>query len=309
MDEVFEKLSWDDLRVIQAIGERGGLVDAALALGVNHSTMSRRLSTVEQALGVALFDRRRSGYVPTDAGNQMMALGARVEKDILGVARRVSGQRQDLHGVLRIATSDALLVDFLTPVIASFQARHPAVSIDVAVGNTPLNLARGDSDIAFRATRAVPENLYGRRLATIAWAIYGRRRDYAGRAVRLEQVYRQNWVSYGQGLSGLKACGFVSQRVEPANIRYRSDSVYGAAAAIRAGLGVGFLPCMHGDLAPELARISQVEPDISDELWLLTHPDIRRSARVRAFMSHCGDAVARQRHFIEGGAPGHAHCR
>src|SRR5262249_54944536 len=94
MTDQLQKLSWDDLRIIKAIGESGGLAAAAEALGVNHSTISRRLSAVEETVGVILFDRRRSGYAPTDAGAEMVALGDRVEKDILGVARRVSSQVQ-----------------------------------------------------------------------------------------------------------------------------------------------------------------------------------------------------------------------
>src|SRR5262245_27427789 len=140
MTDPLQNFSWDDLRIITAIGENGGLAAAAVALGVNHSTISRRLSAVEETLGVMLFDRRRGGYVPTVAGADMIALGDRVERDILSVARRVSGHVQGHKGDLRITTSDALLLDFLTPIIADFQANNPEIRIEVIVGNRPLNL-------------------------------------------------------------------------------------------------------------------------------------------------------------------------
>jgi len=295
-----DKLSWDDLRIIKAIGESGSLAGAATVLGINHSTVSRRLSSVEQSLGAALFDRRRAGYVLTSIGTEIMALGERVEKDILSVVRRVSGGTQGHKGDLRITTSDSLLLDFLTPIIADFQADNPEIRIEVIVGNKPLNLARGDSDIALRATTAVPDNLFGRKVATVAWAIYGRRIDYAGASHRSGDLYQQRWVSYGNGLSGLKAFKFVNDRVPRERITYRSDSVVGVASAIAVGMGIGFLPCMHGDLVPGLVRLGPVEPDVFDELWVLTHPDIRKSGRVYAFLTHCADAVARKRDFIEG---------
>jgi DNA-binding transcriptional LysR family regulator len=294
------ELSWDDLRIIKAIGEHGSLMNAALALDVNHSTLSRRLSNVEDALGMALFERRRTGYVPTEAGGELVALGHRMERDILGVARQVAGHAKELTGALRITTSDALLQDFLTPIIKNFQAAHRGVRVDVIVGNQTLNLARGDSDIAFRATLSVPDNLCGRKMATIAWAIYGRRDSYCRRDIPQQALYEENWVAYGKGLSGLKAHGFINERVRAQNIRYLGDSVYGVAAAIRSGIGVGLLPCMHGELDRELIRIGPVEKDVYDELWLLTHPDIRKSPRISAFMSHCGEAIAKQRDFIEG---------
>lgn len=300
MANPLQKLIWDDLRVIKAIGENGGLAAAAAALGVNHSTISRRLSAVEETLGVVLFDRRRSGYAPTAAGAELVALGERVEQDILGVARRVSGHAQGHTGDLRVTTSDALLLDFLTPIIADFRTDNPEIRVEVIVKNRPLNLARGDSDIAFRATIAPPENLFGRKAATVAWAVYGRRIDYIGVSPSPAELYQRQWASYGSGLSGLRAFGFVEDRVPRENIVYRSDSVAGAAAAIAAGIGIGFLPCMHGDLMPTLVRISPVQPEVFDELWILTHPDIRKSGRVYAFMEHCTRAITRQRDFIEG---------
>jgi DNA-binding transcriptional LysR family regulator len=287
MTAPLQKLSWDDLRIIKAIGESGGLIAAAEALGVNHSTISRRLSAVEKTLGVTLFDRRRSGYTPTDAGADMIALGDRVEKDILSVVRRVSSQDQGHTGDLRVTTSDALLLDFLTPIIADFRADNPQIRIEVIVKNRPLNLARGESDIAFRATTTPPENLFGRKVATVAWAVYGRRVDYMGVSLGPDELYQRQWASYGRGLSHLKAFKFVEDRVLQEKIAYRADSVAGVASAIAAGIGIGFLPCMHGDLMPNLVRIGPVEPDVFDELWILTHPDIRKSGRVYAFMTHC----------------------
>jgi len=298
-----EELSWDDLRIIKAIGEHGGLMSAALALDLNHSTLSRRLSALEGALGVALFERRRTGYLPTNAGAELLALGGRMEKDILSVLRRVAGQSQELKGELRLTTSDALLQDFLTPVIASFRAAHPGIQIDVIVGNRALNLARGDSDIALRAALAVPDNLCGRRMATVAWAVYGPRGGRLGRDLLPQTLHERPWVSYGKSLSGLKAHRYVRERVPSQNVSYRSDSIYGVAAAIRNGLGIGLLPCMHGDLDARLVRVGPVEREVYDELWLLTHPDIRKSPRVKAFMAHCGRAIEAQRDIIEGRAP------
>lgn len=301
MSDPLDKLSWDDLRIIKAIGESGGLAAAARRLGFNNTTISRRLSRLEQVVGAVLFDRRRTGYRPTASGAELIALARRVEVDIVGVAKRVSGHAQGHAGDLRITTSDALLLDFLTPIVADFRASNPEVRIEVIVGNSSLNLARGESDIAIRAvTAAPPENLFGRKAATIAWAAYGRRSDFAAGMPSPDELYQRQWASYGSSLSGLRAFKFVEERVPGEKIAYRSNSVAGMAAAIAAGLGVGFLPCMHGDLSDRLVRVGPVEPELSDELWILTHPDIRKSGRVCAFMAHCMASISRQRALIEG---------
>ncbi|KVM68846.1 LysR family transcriptional regulator [Burkholderia gladioli] len=300
MTDLFQKPSWDDLRIVKAIADHGSIVAAAAALGLNHSTISRRLAAVEQALGTVLFDRRRNAYATTAAGSEVVALASRIELDVLSLVRRVSGHVHSHKGILRVTTSDALVLDFVTPIIADFRARHPGVQIEMRVGNKALNLARGDSDIAFRATLTPPENLLGRKVATVAWAIYGRRLDHVGEPLEVEALYQRQWVSYGKELAGLKAFDYVNARVPREQVVFRSDSVAGVVAAIHAGLGIGFLPCMHGDLVSGLVRISPVIPEVHDELWLLTHPDIRKSGRVSAFMRHCADAILRQRDFIEG---------
>src|SRR5262249_3080996 len=127
-----------------------------------------------------------------------------------------------------------------------------------------------------------------------------RRIDYMGVSPGTDELYQRQWASYGRDMFRLKAFEFVEDRVPREKIAYRSDSVAGLASAIAAGRGIGFLPCMHGDLMPNLVRIGPVEPNVFDELWILTHPDIRKSGRICAFMTHCAEAIARQRAFIEG---------
>ena len=167
------------------------------------------------------------------------------------------------------------------------------------VGNQPLNLARGDSDIAVRATAAPPENLFGRKLGSVAWAAYGQQGVEAGIA-DANELFAQRWVSYGSSLAGLGAAAFIERHVAGERVIYRSDSVLGVSAAIAAGIGVGLVPCMHGDLHPRLVRLGVLAAMFFDELWLLTHPDIRRSGRVYAFMTYCAEAMTKQRDFIEG---------
>ncbi|WP_184717490.1 LysR family transcriptional regulator [Caulobacter sp.] len=295
MSDPASKLSWDDLRIVRAIARTGAVAAAAEMLGINGSTAARRLAKVEEVLGVALFDRRRTGYVVTAQGEEVVALAERVELDVVGVARRVSGHGEGHAGDLRITTSDSILLYFLTPIIAAFKARNPAVRVEVNVGNGALNLARGEADIAIRATEAPPENLFGRKTAVIAWAPYA-----ACSSATVRPALDRQWVSYGGRLSGLKAAELVAARVSPDDIGYRTDSVAGAAAAIGAGLGVGYLPCMLGDLSPGIERVGPIEPMLNDDLWLLTHPDIRRSGRIYAFMTHCAEAIGQSRDLVEG---------
>ncbi|RAU47920.1 MULTISPECIES: LysR family transcriptional regulator [unclassified Pseudomonas] len=297
LSEAVNQLSWDDLRIIKTLSECGNRAVTAKRLGINVSTVSRRVTQLEKTLGIALFDHRRSGYMLTTEGAELRALAERVELDIVSVARRISRAGHGLLGKLRITTSDSLLLYFLTPIIADFKAVNEGITIEVLVGNQTLSLARDESDIAVRATKKPSESLVGRKLATIAWAPYGNARSAPGSATFAEG---QSWVSYSGGLRDLKATTYLDGRVDAHCISYRTDSVAAASAAIAAGLGFGFLPCMLGDMTPGLRRVGPVVPDLNDELWLLTHQDIRKSWRVKAFMTFCAAAVANQRPLIEG---------
>lgn len=291
------QLSWDDLRIIKTLSECANRSATAKKLGINVSTVSRRVAQVEKALGVALFDHRKSGYMLTAEGAELRALSERVELDIVSVTRRISKTNQGTLGKLRITTSDSLLLYFLTPIIADFKAQNEGVTIEVLVGNQTLSLARDESDIAVRATRKPSESLVGRRLATIAWAPYGSAANTPCSPLFADD---QTWVSYSGGLSNLRATSYVECRVAANNIAYRTDSVAAASVAIAAGLGLGFLPCMLGDITPGLVRVGPIVTELNDELWLLTHQDIRKSRRVKAFMAFCAAAVAEQKAMVEG---------
>ena len=157
---------------------RKGLPGAAAALGINHSTIFRRLGQIETVLGVKLFERHRTGYALTPAGEEMAAVAERLDEDITGFTRRLAGQEITPAGELRVTTNDSLLIHLLTPVFARFREKCRDIRLDIVVSNRALNLSQRDADVAIRATDNPPDNLVGRRVARIAWALYGHASDF-----------------------------------------------------------------------------------------------------------------------------------
>jgi DNA-binding transcriptional LysR family regulator len=295
-------LAWDDFRLVKAIADTKGLAGAAERLGVNHSTMFRRLGQIEEALGgVALFERHRTGYALTTVGEEMVALAERMDEDVVAFVRRLAGRELSPAGELRVTTSDMLLIHLLTPLFARFHGRCPDVRLDVVLGNQALNLSKRDADVAIRATDSPPETLVGRRVARIAWALYGRAVDFphAG-AVDLGSLEQRVWVSLGDDLATLNVMRFVREHVPPERIVYKVNTVLGLAEAVEAGVGVGHLPCFVADVRPSLVRLAPPEPRFAADLWLLTHPDLRHSARVRVFLDFLAAEIAALRKLIEG---------
>lgn len=304
MSNLPKGLSWDDFRLIKAIADKRALPAAATALGLNHSTVFRRLGQVEEALGVKLFERHRSGYVPTPAGGEMAQLAERLDGDIASFARRLAGQDIKPTGEVRVTTNDTLLVDLLTPVFAGFLAQCPEIRLDLLLSNQALNLSKRDADVAIRATDNPPEALVGRRAARIAWALYGRAAEFSEAGeVAIEALWGHKWVSMGDQFTMMQAVRYLAQHVAPERVVYKINTVLGLAEAVEAGIGIGFLPCFIADTRPGLTRLAPPDPNLSADLWLLTHPDMRHSPRVRLFLDYMAGEIGRMKPLIEGALP------
>jgi DNA-binding transcriptional LysR family regulator len=291
-------LSWDDFRYIKAIAQGRSLASAAEELAVNHSTVFRRLGQIEGRLGSRLFERSRSGYALTPCGEEMVRLAEQMENDIVAFERQVTGRDLRPSGELRVTTNDALLVHMLSDLFAGFRRAYPEIVLDVVVSNSSLNLSKRDADVAVRATNRAPDTLVGRRIAAFGCAVYGLA-DGTGR-VDLSDLGRHHWVGLGENLAGIKIAKWLRDHVPNERIVYRVNTVLGLAEAIQAGIGLGFLPCAIGASTTGLVQLSEIVPEVGGDLWLLTHPDLRQTARVRAFMDYAGAELARKRRLIEG---------
>jgi len=295
-------VSWDDYRTVLAVSSARSLAGAADLLAVNQSTVFRRLGAMEERLGARLFERSRTGYSLTPAGEEMVKLAERMSEEIIDFERRLTGQDLRPQGEVRVTTNDTLVVHLLTPIFASFRKLYPEISLDVVVGNQSLNLSKRDADVAIRATSDPPETLVGRRLAAIPWAIYGAR---SLGLTTLDPVdYRSHpWIGLGDNLSGLKPSRWLTQHVGEDKIGWRINTVLGLAEAVAEGAGLGLLPCFIARTIPDLVPLSDPIGDSPGALWILTHPDLRSTARVRVFMDHVGSEIAKRRPEIEGIGP------
>jgi len=291
-------LSWDDFRYVKAIADTRSLGGAAAELGVNHSTVFRRLAQIETQLGSRLFERSRSAYALTPCGEEMVRLAERMGEDIVTFERQVTGHDLRPSGELRVTTNDTVLVHMLTGVFAAFRKTYPEIVLDVVVSNQALNLSKRDADVAVRATDRPPEALIGRRVASIAWAVFAAS-DKAPHAFDPETDARDaDWIGFGDNLANLKAAKWLKDHAD--RIVYRINTVLGLAEAAAAGIGFAILPCFIGAATPGLKRLGSPLPDLANGIWLLTHADLRQTARVRAFMDFAASEIAKQRKTIEG---------
>lgn len=287
---------WDDLRLFLAVARAGSLSGAARALGVTHSTVFRRIGAFEQRLGVRLFDRLPGGYALTAAGEEMRASVLRIEDEVAALARKVVGQDQRPGGTIRITTTDMLAVGVLPRHLAAFRTRWPGIEIEVIIADTVFDLTRREADVALRIGNPAQETLVGRRVGRLGFAVYGP----AG-AQRPGDPARDDWVGYGTAHGPLSRN---LMRWWPGMRQVlRTNSINAAHATARAGIGLAALPCAIADPDPALARVASLPQDFALDLWLLTHADLRHTARIRIFMDFMAAALADDAALLEGRRP------
>ena len=284
------RVNWDDLRFVLAIADHGSVASAARHIGVNHTTVLRRVQAFEEAQKIRLFDRLPTGYVLTAEGEQLVATARNIDDLVIGLERHIAGQDLKLEGTIRVTTTDTFMTTVLPRHIASFRDKHPRITIELALTNNRLNLSKRDADVAIRPARELPSPLTGRRVADVGFGIYG--------ATTYIDAYSADvwakdhmWLTGDEVLAHSPVMAWMRRHVQETDIAFRADSFIALRSAASTGLGLAPLPCCLGDLDPNLRRIYGPTEDLKIGLWLLTHHDLSKAARIRAFMDHMEESL------------------
>ena len=292
-------MDWDDLHYFLAVARAGSLSAAGRSLGVSQPTVSRRLAAIETRLSARLFDHIENRYVLTPAGDDILSMVEQVEETVAGIDRRVAGKDLSLRGELRLTCTEVLANIYLAPHLSEFVRLHPDINLSMVCTFQHLSLSRREADVAIRVTSNPPDGLIGRRLVKVAMGIYGGN--------------DKQWLSDSSNIDDLDWIGwqdetynrmFIYSHYPKARIRHRIDDMQAMCAMARSGLGVALIPCYVGDSVADLHRIMR-DPIIegSMDLWVLSHPDVRRVTRVRAFSKFIADTVLADRDLFEGRRP------
>jgi DNA-binding transcriptional LysR family regulator len=285
-------LSWDDLQMFVAVCQAGSISRAAQRLGVNHSTVLRRIGSLEHTLSTRLFDRLPTGYALTASGNELAERLAGVTERIEASHRQMIGLDEEIKGVIRVTSTDTLLRPLLMPLFAQFRARHAQVQLQVVVNNTFLSLTRREADVAVRGSNKPPDNLVGRRVGALRTTLYASK-AYLKAVGRGATVDDYVFVAPDESLAHLEQAKWLARRVDASKIAMRVDSLVGMVDAVSAGAGAGMLLCALADARPELVQLQPPDRALDTQVWILTHPDLKQVARIRAFTQFLFDALSR----------------
>lgn len=296
-----DRLEWSDLRVILAICRTGSLAGAARLLGKDHSTLFRKLNRIEADAGVRFFERLPAGYAATDAGEIALRFGERIESEFHALGHEIDGRDARLQGNVRVTAPDGICTVHLPPVLAEFHGLHPQVAIELVEGSAAFDLSRREADVAIRATRQPPDDSLGHKICDFRFAAYATPSylEAAGRRALADH----DWVMT-TGVADWFVPVLWKHRLQALERSVlRTNSITAAQRAAEAGMGVTALPCYRGDASPALVRASHTFDHLDMQLWIMTHPVLRHTARVRVLMAFLQAALASKASLFAGRSP------
>ena len=285
--------NWNDLKFFLAVARQQSTIAAGKTLGVNQSTVHRRLVELEKRLQRKLVTREPAGYRLTDYAKELLPYAERIESEVKDFERHVKDKTRDLTGVIRVTCPEPIVSRLTKSALFDrFHERYPALRIEFLSSDRYLDLTKGEADIAFRSGDT-DEELVGRKIADSLWAVYASK-DYIarhGKPEKLEDLKQHLLVAFDVSLSNHRTSTWLKEVAPDAKIAARSNSVLGLASSIKSGVGIGPVPTAVGDAEEQLVKIMGPIPELTRSWRILTHPDLRHTPRISAFF----DFIVEQR--------------
>lgn len=297
-------VEWSDIAIFLAIAEDGSLSAAARRLGMSQPTVGRRLSALEESLGATLFIRTAQGLLPTDAGEAILENARRMNEEARAISRLADGSNRGLSGPVTLSVAEGISHLWLTPLLRDFMALYPDISVRMRVENETADIVQREADIALRLFRPLQNSLIARKLAVIRRGIFASK-DYLARhgAPRdLDDLANHFIVKAGD----LRQIAWRNSN-EPGDLKGRvafiSNSMETTLTALRAGLGIGTHALSWAGAYPDLVRLFP-EVDLGEtECWIVTHEELRTSARIRVMFDFISERMIADAAIFAGEAP------
>jgi DNA-binding transcriptional LysR family regulator len=286
--------NWDDLKYFLAMAEEGSLSAAARKLNVSQPTLSRRLTALEEDVGAELFSRTRTGLEMTVLGEQLVNHARHMRDDVHSVERLVTGHDSSLKGSVVLSCTETLGADWIVKHTLPFHQQYPGITVEIKVANQTSDLLRREADIALRMFRPVQNDLVARKTVTMNYGYYASK-DYierCGKPERMSDLKDHSFVlPHDEILAHTNRGSKRLERPGGKDATFRSNNLLSLEAAVRNGFGVGAYSCINAHGNDNLVRLFDDYVVFSSELWLVSHAELRRSARIRAMFDYLGDLL------------------
>jgi DNA-binding transcriptional LysR family regulator len=277
-------MDWDDIQYFLAAARTGSLAAASRQLGRHQPTVGRRIDSLEERLGVRLFQRHSSGLTLTEEGRRIMK-SAEVMGEAAASLQRV-GSLDGICGSIRIAVPNGLAVHLVAPNLPQFHERFPDIDVILQVSAFTANLTHGEAEVAIRLFRPTDEDMVVRHVGNMSFGLYGATKylQQYGVPENVAALPNHFFIGYGEQLQHLEENCWLSAAAGDARFILRCDEVFTRLAAADAGLGLAMLPHILAQRSLQLQRVLEAEELPSKPVWLAVHRDLRHLPRVRVVL-------------------------
>lgn len=286
-------LNWDDLKYFLVMTEQGSLSAAAKKLGLSQPTLSRHLSTLEEAAGAEIFSRTRSGLQLTALGEKMVQYAQDMRDEVHGLERLITGNDTSMSGTVVVSCIESIGAEWLVQNTRPFHDQNPDITVDFKLTNASTDLLRREADIALRLYRPMQNDLVAKKTVSVNYGLYASKEyiDKYGMPLTARDLkYHKQILPHDDILAMLSKYNR-SSVPDRTKATFRSNSFSALSAAVKAGYGIGAQSCLLAAQDPDLVRIFDDKVIYSADLWLVSHPELRRSARIRAMYDYLGDIL------------------
>lgn len=294
---------WNDLRFFLELSRQGKLVRAAARLHVDHTTVSRRITSLEKQLDVRLFDKSPRGYQLTDAGLRLLPMAEEIEARSTRLYQDIAGKDARLSGTVRISMPEALGSQVIAPRIADFRKVHPDIEIELVAETRRMSLSKREADIAINLARPESGRLIAWKLCDYRLKLYGESGYLSQHPPinNLDDLASHSFVSYIDDLIEMPELRFFESTIKNAHVVFRSSNVTAQFNAILNGTGLGLVHCFMAQNHQSLAIVLTNEISVDRSYWLSVHEDLRHVARVDAVCDFVTRVLRDERGLMMGG--------
>lgn len=278
---------WEDLRHFAALAREGSLSAAARALQVEHATVARRVAGLEAALRLKLVDRRPRSYDLTADGNRIAAIAERIENEMFAIERAARAGQEGLAGEVSLTAPPAMLRAVIVPRLQALRERHPGIRIRLIGEKRLASLTRREADIAIRLSRPDDGNLVARKIGTQPFRLYAAV-DYL--ADRLPEDFE--FIAHDEAMAQAPQQQWLAKVIGARPVVLRTSDADIQLAAVRSGIGIAVLPSFLGDSEIGLVQVPSDLPEISRDIWLVVHEDLRRAPAIRLVLDYLAQCFA-----------------
>ncbi len=282
-------MNWEEYRYFLQVVKSGTLSAAAQTLDVNQSTVFRKIDSLEARVKMRLFERHRTGYLLTAAGQSIVEMVESIEATFTDTERALLGKDVSLAGTIRLSTSDTIGYFWLPRLIGGFKQQYPDIKLDIEVSTQFRSLPRHEVDIVLSASNKQPETMVGKCLVPIIFNLYASKdyiKQHNGTEIGVDDLAAHAVLMPSQTLAHLSITQWLSTKISEKNIAIECDKFTSLYYYCKQGLGVAPLPAHVAKGESELIKLATTPVECNSNIWMLTHPDSRQNARIRAFMDY-----------------------